>query len=227
MLFDRYVNDQNLVELNLIDSNSNTSRKQITLEVLNCGLFKSCLRCSKYAHACNWCSNRCLSLVDHTCDRNETCEMFDVGSSKVLVPHTLNKRLQAPIPINTRNMVDLNNIRCLISPNISLTFKLVNQTHGLCQLDNIFDRLINEKLFGTGEYKTQLRLYNHMSDYYIDTTNLEIVFYSCEYLASDCNGCSNLESILSCNCKNSTTNYIVKTLVQSRPAIKNFTQKLN
>jgi hypothetical protein len=201
------------VVVNLIDAKTNTSRKQARLDVVDCGRYRSCVQCSK--HACNWCAHRCVANDHKQADcttTNETCETFDVGSTKVLIPHTPHKRLQAPIPVQLRNsgiVVSTNTVRCLLMPNISLPYKQLNETHGHCLLDNIFDRLINDNRFKTGEYRTQLRLHKQANDdetngYLIDTqAPLEIVFYSCEYLANDCQQCTNLKPYLSCNwCEN-------------------------
>ena len=173
---------------------------QFNLTIMDCSAHRSCLSCNG-ASSCSWCSSRCSS----SCASSETCDSFDTGTTKLLIPFTAH-RTQAPLTFSLTD--SSSDFECMmtmfngkfINKNISVPFTRLNTSHGQCQLSAIFTHLASlidaEDL---GQVQTNLRLYSLKRDLFVDAIGkLTLLFYKCELKAGDCGQCLYLNRQLSC-----------------------------
>ena len=176
---------------------------------------------------CSWCNNQCRARQDMSSDNDkctigmDQCESFDPATNKLLIPYTAHRQ-QAPLVFTLNNLLLDNTqnklIEChitntdasLLKQPINLEFKQINKTHSSCILNDVFENknylykyLIDQN--NNGQVQTNLRLFIKQKDtninYYIDSPSngkLSLVFYGCEYKATDCSSCLSINSQLSC-----------------------------
>ncbi len=240
-----YIENKDVKYGTVVSSSGSSSSPQTrhNITIIDCSAHKSCISCISTSNSyCKWSNNECIdyddTIVTNFDNHIDACESFDTGTSRLLIPYTAN-RLQAPLQIKLNNFLDSNTnkidpkFECIFTlfngkftnKNITVPYVYVNQTHGACQLSNIFNLLHefihngenNEEL---GQVQTNLRILNLDKNTFIDSVTqgkLALLFYKCEVKAlsstsdssnkNGCNECLNLNSQLSCMwCSNSLSN---------------------
>ena len=87
----------------------------------------------------------------------------------------------------------------------------INETHGQCILESVFEKLEFLIEAHGGQAQTNLRLYSEESDMFIDSIlegRLALMFYKCEVKANDCGECLSLNKQFSCMWCNQGNYYI-------------------
>lgn len=195
-------------------SSKNSTETSFNLTIVDCSVRRSCMSCSSSDGQCSWCNNQCISThniedTKNTCVGDEAfCPSFDTGTSKLLIPFTINRK-QAPLTIKFLNQdVQILKLSCMltifdgkfIGMNVSLPFMALNATHGQCILSNVFQKL-DTLISNTGQIQSNLRIHSTKQDLFIDSIQnggLALMFYKCEVKANDCGQCLSLSRQFSC-----------------------------
>lgn len=218
---DFYIENKEIRYGTVPTASSDSLQTMNNITIFDCRAHKSCISCMSLASQyCKWCNNECVDATSASGDRcvsesSESCASFDTGTSRLLIPFTANRQ-QAPLQIRLANYVTSHSkLECLLttfdgrvnaSRSISLPYNSINQTHGLCILQNVFQLLDDWIVQNQGQIQTNLRLFHRDSSpdqsYFVDSIThgrLALLFYKCELKGGhDCNQCLNLNSQLSC-----------------------------
>ena len=212
-------------------TSSNAIETLFNITLIDCNAHTSCISCSSISQCnwcSNKCvnPNDFEEKPLHCLNEASMCESFDTGTNKLLIPYTAHRQ-QAPLIFSLLNInnskIDFQassisqEMQCMFTmfngkhmgKNITLPFGMVNKTHGHCSLTNVFEDLsmfIDETSLDSsnntmGQVQTNLRLYNLLSNTFIDSISngkLSLLFYKCEIKANDCSQCLSLNRQYSC-----------------------------